>query len=136
MKSIKTQLIAAVVILLFVGMCFIFLGKVGVTIGNNTITVKCTLVGGTTVSLNEITSVDYIKGLDIGKRVNGLETVKMDAGTYKNNEFNEYKLYSYSNVNAYIVVHYGSKVLVFNQSSVTDTEKVYEQLKIKVKERK
>lgn len=136
MKSIKVKTIFTIVVLLLVAIFILYVGKVNAVIENNSITVKCTFAGSTTIPLNEITSIDYVKSFDIGKRKFGIGTMKVKAGTYKNDEFGNYKLYTYSKVDAYIIVHYGDNALVFNQSSIEATDDVYEQLKSKVNEKK
>lgn len=133
MNSIRVKLIITFVVLSLVAIFFFNAGKVKAIIENDAITVKCTFAGSTTVPLNEITSIDYVKNFDIGKRKIGIGTIKMDAGTYKNDEFSVYKLYTYSKVDAYIIVHYDDKALVFNQSSIEATKDVYEQLRSRVK---
>ncbi|ACL75422.1 PH domain-containing protein [Ruminiclostridium cellulolyticum] len=129
MKSIQVKILIAIAVLVLVGIFFVSIGSVKVTITNNSVTVKGTFVGSTTISVNEITSIEYVDSLDIGSRQVGMGTYKMAAGTYKNDKFGSFKLYSYSKVNAFVIIHYGDKTLVFNQSDVEATQNVYDQIK-------
>ena len=132
MNSIRVKLIITFVVLSLVTILFFTVGKIKAKIENDTVIVKCTFAGSTIVSLSEITSIKYVENFDIGKRNFGIETFKIDAGTYENEEFGVYKLYTYSKVDAYIIVHYGDKELVFNQSNIDTTKDIYEQLRSRV----
>ncbi|AEY67208.1 PH domain-containing protein [Clostridium sp. BNL1100] len=129
MKFSQMKVIITIVTLILAGIILLFVGSVNVTLTDNSVSVKGTFVGGTTIPLNEITSIVYVHSLDIGSRQFGMGTFKMASGTYQNEKFGSYKLYSYSKVNAFIIIHYGDKILVFNQSDVENTKKLYNQIK-------
>ncbi|EPR10330.1 PH domain-containing protein [Ruminiclostridium papyrosolvens] len=129
MKSGPMKVLITIVTLILAGILILFVGSVNVSITNNSVSVKGTFVSGTTIPLNEITSIEYVDSLDIGARQFGMGTYKMASGTYKNEKFGSYKLYSYSKVNAFVIIHYDDKILVFNQSDVESTKKLYNQIK-------
>ncbi len=129
MKSGPIKVFITIVTLVLAGILILFVGSVKVSITNNSVSVKGTFVGGTTIPLNEITSVEYVDSLNIGSRQFGMGTFKMASGTYNNEKYGSYKLYSYSKVNAFVIIHYGDKILVFNQSDVENTKKLYNQIK-------
>jgi len=134
MKFNPMKVIFAITVVFVLGIIFLFVGQVKTYIGNESIEVKGLLTSSTTVNYNEITSVEYVTSFDIGTREMGLGTIKLNLGTYNNKEFGKYKLYIYSKVNSFVVAKYGDKALVFNQSTVRDTEKVYNEFKNKVEE--
>jgi hypothetical protein len=129
MKFGQMKVLITMVTLILAGIFILFVGSVNVSISNNSVSVKGTFVSGTTIPLKEITSIEYVDSLDIGSRQFGMGTLKMASGTYHNERFGSYKLYSYSKVNAFVILHYGDKILVFNQSNVEKTKKLYEQIK-------
>lgn len=129
MKFGQMKVLITMVTLILAGIFILFVGSVNVSISNNFVSVKGTFVSGTTIPLKEITSIEYVDSLDIGSRQFGMGTFKMASGTYQNERFGSYKLYSYSKVNAFVIIHYGDKILVFNQSNVEKTKKLYEQIK-------
>ncbi len=129
MKSSPMKVLITIITLVLAGILILFVGSVNVSITNNSVSVKGTFVSGTTIPIKEITSVEYVDSLDIGSRKFGMGTYKMASGTYQNERFGSYKLYSYTKVNAFVIVHYGDKILVFNQSNVENTKKFYNQIK-------
>ncbi len=129
MKSSPMKVLITIITLVLAGILILFVGSVNVSITNNSVSVKGTFVSGTTIPIKEITSVEYVDSLDIGSRQFGMGTYKMASGTYQNERFGSYKLYSYSKVNAFVIIHYGDKILVFNQSNVENTKKFYNQIK-------
>lgn len=132
MKSIRVQIVTAITIIFIIGMAFMFAGHVKMELGYNGFDISGTFTLSTTVSYSDIKSINYVEAFDIGKRDTGLGTLKMNLGTYSNGELGKYKLYSYSAVGAFVVVKYSNKVLVFNQSTVEDTERLYNELKFNV----
>ncbi len=129
MKPGPIKVIITIVTLVLAGMLILFVGSVNVTISDKSVIVKGTFVGGTTIPLNEITSVEYVDSFEIGSRQFGMGTYKMASGTYSNEKYGSYKLYSYAKVNAFIIIHYGDKILVFNQSDIQSTKNIYNQVK-------
>ncbi len=129
MKFGQMKVLITMVTLILAGIFILFVGSVNVSISSNSVSVKGTFVSGTTIPLKEITSIEYVDSLDIGSRQFGMGTLKMASGTYQNERFGSYKLYSYSKVNAFVIIHYGDKILVFNQSNVEKTKKLYNQIK-------
>ncbi len=129
MKFGQMKVLITMVTLILAGIFILFVGSVNVSISSNSVSVKGTFVSGTTISIKEITSIEYVDSLDIGSRQFGMGTLKMASGTYQNERFGSYKLYSYSKVNAFVIIHYGDKILVFNQSNVEKTKKLYNQIK-------
>ncbi|WP_024833319.1 PH domain-containing protein [Ruminiclostridium josui] len=129
MKTGQKKVFITFVTLILVGLFILFFGSVNVSISNNSVSVKGTFVGGTTIPLNEITSIEYVDSLDIGIRKFGMGTFKMACGTYRNERFGSYKLYSYAKVNAFVIIHYDDKTLVFNQSDAEKTKELYDRIK-------
>jgi hypothetical protein len=78
------------------------------------------------IKLIDITSVKEKRNLDLGKFVSGIETKKYSFGVWKNDEFGEYNLCIYSNVEKYIVVETTTNIFVFNIESDDATDSFYQ----------
>jgi hypothetical protein len=78
------------------------------------------------IKLIDITSVKEKRNLDLGKFVSGIETKKYNFGVWKNDEFGEYNLCIYSNVEKYIVVETTTNIFVFNIESDDATDSFYQ----------
>lgn len=129
MKSKQAQVIFAIIFVFIIALCFIFVGQVKYEIIENEIKFSGTLTKSTTIKFNGIQSIEYIENLMIGTRDIGLGTLKMQIGSYNNEEYDKYKLYAYASVEQYIVIKYNDKVLVFNQSTIESTKSIYNTLK-------
>ncbi len=75
-----------------------------------------------------IDHVDLISSFERGTLLAGLETANTWEGSYENTEFGIYELEAYSNVDAFIVVYYGNRILVYNYSSKRSTNSNYKKL--------
>ena len=129
-KRIK-RIITVVVLVLVVG-GWLLMGGVKLELGEQLLTVSGTMSGSLSVPYDNITALDLRDSMDFGSRSLGVSSLRTQCGTYRNKEFDRYRLYAYGNAQAYIVVHYtgdpDSSVLVFNRKDAGDTRAVYEQL--------
>ncbi|MBE6528134.1 MAG: hypothetical protein E7Z64_03050 [Thermoplasmata archaeon] len=81
---------------------------------------------------DEVEDLVYDEDFKKGHRVAGYSTPTIQSGTYKNGALGEYELASYTDVKPCIVFKYNGDYYAFNQSSVKETENVYETLKGKM----
>ena len=81
----------------------------------------------------DISSVDYIESLDPGMFVDGTETEDAYFATYQNDAYGQYQLFAYKHPGVYIVIQHTGGIIVFNSSSVRDTEVCYQNLKRAIK---
>lgn len=125
-KIVKTVITAAVLIFAAATM---FLGRISVEFGGDAFTVSGgTFAGSATIGYSEITDVQLDDSLTIGSRTFGIGSARLQAGRYKNAEFGDYRLYSYSDCHTYVVVHTADGVLAFNASTPEATKTLYEEL--------
>ena len=121
------QLIILVIAVAFAAVV-LFTGTVTVSLGDDTLTVGASMAGKLVLIYADIDSISLESDMDIGKRVRGIGSSRLQAGDFESSEFGRYKLYSCVGTGTYIVVRYDGGVLVFNLRDTAATEEAYRRL--------
>jgi hypothetical protein len=100
--------------------------SISVAVKNDYLTLSYSSGDSFGIKLKDITSVSEKGDLDLGKYVSGIETKKYKFGVWENDEFGEYSLCIYSNVEKYIIVKTSTNIFVFNIESVDATDSFYQ----------
>jgi hypothetical protein len=100
--------------------------SISVAVKNDYLTLSYSSGDSFEIKLKDITSVSEKEDLDLGKYVSGIETKKYKFGVWENDEFGEYSLCIYSNVEKYIVVETSTNIFVFNIESDDSTDSFYQ----------
>jgi hypothetical protein len=100
--------------------------SISVAVKNEYLTLSYSSGDSFEIKLKDITSVSEKEDLDLGKYVSGIETKKYKFGVWENDEFGEYSLCIYSNVEKYIVVETSTNIFVFNIDSDDSTDSFYQ----------
>jgi hypothetical protein len=100
--------------------------SISVAVKNEYLTLSYSSGDSFEIKLKDITSVSEKEDLDLGKYVSGIETKKYKFGVWENDEFGEYSLCIYSNVEKYIVVETSTNIFVFNIESDDSTDSFYQ----------
>lgn len=106
-------------------------GSIDATVGEDSMTVSGTNAGSTTVTYNTIQDIELVTSMDIGDMTSGIGNSKISAGEWVVDEYDDFGdcyLFVYNNVSSYIVITTNNKYVVFNCSSVDDTEQLYDEL--------
>jgi hypothetical protein len=61
-------------------------------------------------------------------RTMGFNSARLLLGLFENDEFGSYTRYTYTDPDAGIVIHSGSKVLVLSGKDAAETREIYQQL--------
>lgn len=127
-NSLVKIIITAVVLIAFALMNF--LGSVKYELRTDSINVKG-IFTQVEVPYNVIDDVALVDDIDYGSRL-GVSTFSIVSGTYTNSAYGKYKLMAYRNTAKHIVVSYDGEILVFNQSTIEDTQAAYQSLLEKI----
>lgn len=124
-KTALAAIIPAIAVLGFAGilMCT---GEIAVTCQDNTISITADYYEDLNVSLDSVTEITYRESLDKGARTMGFGSPRLSMGTFQNDEFGNYTLYSYTGCDAAIVIRGGEKILVINAKTPAETQALYE----------
>lgn len=131
-KSITRITIILTTVILIVVCVLLFSGDVKVLFQKNYVTMDVPVCRDGEVYYKDIKSITLRNELVIGSRTNGIGTPRLQAGNYRNEEFGNYLLYSYTGCNRYIVVKTETATVVFNGKNDKETQKLFQQLKEKL----
>ena len=124
----KTGIIATVIgVLIVIGvMVMMFVGSISFTVADDSLDIDTTYGGGISVDYDEIQSVEYVTKTVPGMRVSGFASSKLLFGWFKNDELGNYTRYTYTNVEAGIIIRTADKILVIADESVETTKALYD----------
>lgn len=108
-----------------------FSGDISIEMHDDFIKADASMSASYDVYYQDIHEISLREDLDIGKRVGGVGNLTVNAGRFENQEFGEYKLYSYVKCHEFVVVDTKYGYLVFNGKNENETVELYNQLKIK-----
>ena len=107
-----------------------FLGSVKYELKDDSINVKG-IFTQVEVPYDVIDEVTLVDDIDYGSRL-GVSTFSIVSGTYTNSAYGKYKLMAYRNTDKHIVINYNKEILVFNQSTIEETQAAYQSLLEKI----
>ena len=131
----KGAIIIVALILIF---CFFitFTGKVTIDCKKDSFTVDASFWSELTIEYDAIDSIEFRENFDRGTRTNGIGSATLLAGSFQNDEFGNYTLYSYVKCKAAVILNVDGKILVINASDVDATKAIYNELAKRISEEK
>ena len=127
-----SSLIVVPLILVFVAV-LMFTGDVTCTFGEASFTVDSIYYDDTTVSYEDITSVEYAENMSIGRRTLGFASAKLSLGIFVNDDLGSHTRYTYNSCKAAIIIRAEEKILVINAKTPEATRELYNILLEKTK---
>ena len=106
-------------------------GSVEISMGEEGMTVKAPMFDRY-FSYDDIDDCEYFEDFNKGTRVMGYADGVIASGTFKNDMFGRYQLASYVKVGPCVAISYGGEMYAFNQSSVEETLRLYEDLSSRI----
>ena len=103
-------------------------GQNKVAFAQNSITLHCTEEDSCVLDYDSFDSVEFypdFTAFDKGEMLRGIDTRASCSGVFRNEEFGEYYLCVTPKFNAYLVVHQGDTVMVFNYESESSTKDAF-----------
>jgi len=105
-----------------------FSGKISYKLEGDTFQVGSFLSGKSKVSIQDIKELELRDGIKTGERILGISSFRMLGGSFDNEEFGEYKLYKYKDLDKVIVIRTAERVIVFNLETEEKTENIFKEL--------
>ena len=120
------------VIVAIVGI-LLFTGDVATVVDEESVSATGTFAGATTVKFDDIEEISLESGIDRGKKSFGVDSMKLNAGKFRNDEFGVYNLYAYVDTDVYVVIKYNDeegeeKYMVVNQEDEKSTHEFYDEV--------
>ena len=125
--ALIVSMILVAAILIFVGI-LMFTGNVNVSYTDTDFTIEASYYQDLTVSYSEIDDIEYREGFDKGTRVYGYGSARLLLGTFKNEEFGNYTLYSYVMSDPCIIITSGDKKLVIGLEDAELKKAAFEEI--------
>lgn len=117
-----------VTVLLIVVAIFMVTGKIEVQYGEDSFTIEASYWNDLTVDYAVIDSIEYREDLDMGGRISGFGSAKLQMGTFECDEFGRYTRYCYSHKDYGVVLTAEGNILVINGIDAEATKEIYNQL--------
>lgn len=109
-----------------------FTGDIHVVYNEENIKIEASYYDDHYVAYDAITDIEYRESGDLGSRVFGYGSPHLSMGGFKNEEFDTYTRYTYTQCDAHVVIIADGHEIVLNGKTVEETKKIYEQLLAKV----
>ncbi len=110
-----TRIISIVMILVILAVIVVvmFTGEITVTYGEDSFTLNATYWEPVTVSYDAIVEMG-LRQWDMGMKVNGFNSARMNLGTFQNDEAGNYTVFAYTGQSQYLVIYAGGNTLVLS----------------------
>lgn len=131
-KKMKSSMIISILLTIVIGgfvIVVMFIGDIHIQYHDNSIQLSGTLVSSSEISYAAITEVEFRENIDIGHKKNGINNAVIEAGRYRNDEFDDYRLYGYTNSLQYVIIYTDSEIFVVSGKNKQQTQDIYEKLK-------
>lgn len=132
-RNSKMKLIGVCIfsIISFVFIYFtVFYGSVEIQLYDDHIECRASLIRSIEIEYQDIKNVEWVHDMDIGSKKTGINNYIIKAGSYQNDLYGRYYLYSYNNVKEYIVIYTDHVMIVINDKE--HMEQYYQQIKKKI----
>ena len=101
---------------------------VKVELGDTAVTIKAPMVDRT-IAYDDIDTVELDPDFSIGSRISGYGGLEMNSGKFRNSEYGQYTLASYSSCDTFVkITKKSGEHIVFNQKNAEETEALYSDL--------
>lgn len=105
-----------------------FSGNIHIEFQKSSLALSGSFVSSSLIDYQDIIQIEYREDLKIGKKKNGINNAKIEAGRYQNDEFGNYRLYSYTNSLSYVVIETKNDLFVVSGSTKQQTQDIYRKL--------
>lgn len=132
-KTGKIITLVTVPIILLIVLTIMFTGNIKMQYGEESFTVEASYSDDLTLAYAEIDSIEYRESFDAGFRCYGFGSPRLSIGTFENDEFGKYTLYSYTACGAAVVITVDEKILVINGRTADATKVIYDEINVRMK---
>ena len=124
-----------IAVLLISGLvCFVmFTGNIQIEYQSTSLHLSGSLVSDSQINYEDIVQIEYREDFDVGRKKNGVNNAKIEAGRYENDELGTYRLYSYTNSPAYVLIETKEGWYVISDQTEKQTFKLYQKLQSTLK---
>ena len=129
LSSTYKRIRAIVLVVILLGCAvLLFTGEIRVRYDDASFTIDATYYRGLTVDYADIENIEYRDQNTAGARTGGFGSLRLQMGTYNNEEYGYYTRYTYTMCRACVVLTVDGKTLVVNGNGADATGKIYNEL--------
>lgn len=129
-KSKKISIIAVCTLIPAIAV-LMFTGNIDVEYSDASFTVDSLYCSELSVNYADIDSLELCENLDVGARTYGFASARLFLGTFQNDTFGAYTLFSYTGADTFVCIKSGNNTLVIALSDKQNTTELYQTLKEK-----
>ncbi len=130
-KHLVFTLVMTGIVLIAVAI-LMFTGSIRVDYGDTSFTVSASYYHDLTLPYDSVLWVNYSEDTDVGSRMNGFGSARLQMGHFQNEEYGDYTLYAYTGSEAYVSIGVGEDVIVIGLDSAEETGQLFDTLSQKV----
>ncbi len=119
------------ILIILVAICFT--GNIDVEFSEESFTVKADYWNDFILDYSNIEEIEYREDFDAGRRVMGFGSPRLLMGNFRNREFSNYTIFSYTKSPAHLVIKTENKIIVIGLEKEEDTKELYELIVSKTK---
>ncbi len=119
------------VILVLVGV-FMLSGNIDMVYEADSFTIDADFHGDLTVEYDAVESIEYMDNHDVGVRTFGFGSARLQAGSFRSDEFGNYTRYAYVGCKACVVLKVEGKTLVITGRDAESTKAIYDELTARI----
>lgn len=132
-KKLVIGVVVFVAAILIITTITLVTGDIKTTINDSEINIIGSYWSDYALSLDAIEDISLKDDINLGKRTNGMGSIKLSEGSFKNAEFGSYTLYVYNKCKSYIIIDTTEGMVVINAETPEATKELYEKIVTKLK---
>lgn len=133
-KAAKWISLLLVIVILAGVAVLMFTGDITYTCTDSALQIEAAYHEDIVVTYDQIDTIELRENFDVGIRAMGFGSPRLSMGTFQNDEFGSYTLYSYNACDQMILIRSGGKVLAINAQTEAETEELYNTLLVRIAE--
>lgn len=111
-----------------IAVILLFTGNITYEYGESALKIKASYWTDKEIAYEDITQISYTdKNVD-GKRVGGFGSFRLQMGNFKNEEYGNYKRYTYTQCDAAVILSTGEDIFVLSGENQEETKALYRKL--------
>lgn len=104
----------------------LFTGNINIAYNDSSFLIEANYWSDLKVDYDSIDQLEYRETFDAGTRTAGFGSFRLGMGTFSNEEFGSYTLYSYTKAKGYVILENDENILVIGLREETEIKNLYE----------
>ena len=106
----------------------LFTGSLSLTYNEDSFTVQATYWSDVTIDYDSIDNFEYVEDFNMGMRIYGFASGRLNLGTFRNSDLNQYTIYAQGNAKHAVILEIDGDYTVISLETIEDTKGLYDKL--------